>query len=220
MKVAEMAARLISQRSNQPFWDNAICSGVPMDQMLNEHLPWVRRHYTFIRWPDRSTQPPISWLIERVRENVIRTGAKLAVVDPWQEFDDEMPNWERNHSRYVGRVLQRFVGLAQELRVNIVLVVHPTKLKRDKDGKVQIPEGNEIADSVHFASRCDTGVTIDRANDQLDDMLLRVWKARNPRFAHYGDTVLRVDQHTHRIWPKPVEVGAGLTFRPHWANAD
>ena len=95
-----------------------------------------------------------------------------------------------------GRVVQSFVGLADELRVNLVIVAHPTKLKRDKDGVLQIPEGNEIADSRAFELRCDIGVTVHRANWQSEDMLVRVWKTKDPRFDQYGDTTLRLDTQT------------------------
>jgi hypothetical protein len=105
-------------------------------------------------------------------------------------------------------VIQQYVGMSVDLACNIVLVVHPTKLKRDKEGKIQVPEGDEIADSVHFFSRTDTGITIHRPNFHSQDMLVRVWKARNGRFASYGDTTVRLDPRTFRIWPRPVEAQA------------
>jgi hypothetical protein len=202
-----LASRLISQRAHEPFFGSLNQEQIPLEAVLQQHAPWVRQHFTFIRWPDRGTQPPASWVKNRIRENVRRTGAKLAIVDPWQEIDDEMPDRHPNHSRWLGRVVQSFVGLADELQVNLVIVAHPTKLKRDKDGKLQIPEGNEIADSRAFESRCDIGVTVHRASWDSADMLVRVWKAKDGRFGRYGDTTLRLDPDTQRIWPKPIPVG-------------
>ena len=206
MKPHIMASRLIGQRANQSFTGSAMVEQVPLDRAMDTYLPWVRRHFTFLRWADRATQPTITWLLERIRDVVQRTGAKLVIVDPWQEFDDEMPDRERNHSRWIGKQLQRFIGLTVELAVNIVMVVHPTKMKPDKEGKLPIPEGNDISDSIQFYSRSDSGTTIHRANFNSDEMLFRVWKVRDGRFARHGDTVLRVDPHTYRIYPKPVPV--------------
>lgn len=211
-KPAVLSTKLISQRAHQPFWSGPMIEGTPLDAVLGTYMPWVRRNFTFIRWPDRAIQPPVSWVKDRIRENVRRTGAKLVIVDPWQEFDDEMPNREYNHSRWLGKVIQGFVGLADELRANIVIVVHPTKLKADKDGKLPIPDGNDIADTRHFESRCDIGITVHRANLQSEDMLLRVWKVKDPRFGRYGETTLRLDPQTFRLWPKPVPAADGKNW--------
>lgn len=219
MRVTLMVARLIASRANRPFQSTTMVPGIEPEELVKEYLPWVRRHYTFIHWPDRSTQPTMSWVLERFRENIIRTGAKLAILDPWQEFDDEMPDFERNHSRWIGKVIQKFIGLCFELRCNIVIIAHPTKLKRNKDGKIEVPDGNDIADSVHFFSRCDTGFTIHRPNDQSSEMLLRIWKVREWRFARYGDTALAYRSDTHRIYPRPVEVEPhGVPILRHWQD--
>jgi twinkle protein len=191
-------ARMIAQHANLSF------PSMPLDQVM-QVMAWVRRHFSFIRWPDRSTMPTVSWLKGRICELTKRTGAKLVIVDPWQEFDDEMPDREYNHSRWLGKVIQGFVGITYELRINIVLVVHPTKLKRDKEGKMLVPEGDDIADTIHFASRCDTGITVHRPDVQSSEMLIRVWKARYGRFARYGDTTMRYDPVTCRLWPKLME---------------
>lgn len=206
MNVDVMMARLIAQSANQPFYPHPIVPHIPIEVALQDHAPWLRRHFTFVQWPDRATQPTLSWALERFRENILRTGAKLAILDPWQEFDDEMPDRERNHSRWIGKWLQRFIGLALETRCNVVIVAHPTKLSRDKEGKFVIPDGEEIADSRMFKSRCDIGLTVHRPNDQTEEMLVRCWKMRDARFARYGDTTVRYDPMTHRIWPRMVSV--------------
>lgn len=213
-----MSARLMAAYFNQPFWDSARGAGMAEDKIQSDYLPWTRRHYSFIRWPDRGTQPSVTWLKNRLRELVRRTGAKLAIIDPWQEFDDEMPERMHNASKWIGKVLQGFVGLADELKCNIVIIVHPTKLGRDKDGKTHIPDGNDIADSVHFYSRCDFGLTVHRTDMARDEMMLRVWKTKDARFCTYGDTVLRFDEATFRLWPKPAEVDLLQTAhtRVHW----
>lgn len=206
MKPMIMQARLIAARAHLPFHDTAMQAGIALDQIENVYSPWIRQHFTFLKWPDRATQPTITWLLDRIREIVLRTGAKLVVVDPWQEFDDEWPDRDHNLSRWIGKQLQRFVALAAELGCNIVIVVHPTKMRPGKDGKVPVPEGDDIADSRMFFSHCDIGLTVHRANLQSDEMMIKTWKTKDTRFARWGDTVVRIDPHTHRIWPKPTLV--------------
>jgi hypothetical protein len=51
-------------------------------------------------------------------------------------------------------------------------------------------------------------------------MLIRCWKARDKRFATPGDTLVRFDPTTTRIWPLPVEVDAlGEPNPQHWQDS-
>jgi hypothetical protein len=50
-------------------------------------------------------------------------------------------------------------------------------------------------------------------------MLLRCWKTKDWRLAQVGDTVLRYDPSTSRLWPVPVDVDA-LNPAPENYRAD
>jgi hypothetical protein len=171
----------------------------------------VRRHFSFIKWPSRGSQPPMSWVMERCREAILRTGAKLAIVDPWQEIDLEKPlRYDRNDTHWIGKRLQEWVGFAEDMRCNVMIVVHPSSQRnnRRKDGTYEIPDGYQIGDSQSFYSRCHVGLTVHRPSFERDEMLLRCWKTKDQRVATFGDTMFRYDQLTKRIWPLPVEVDA------------
>lgn len=219
VKVRRMVADLVSQHSSKPFFPGQ-SARVGMDEMLTDHVPWVRKHFSFVEWPDRTTQPPISWVLERFRENIRRTGAKLGIIDPWQEFDDEMPDREQNHSRWVGKVLQRVIGTGLDLACNLALVAHPMKLRRDRDGKFPVPGGYDIGDSQNFYSRPDIGLTIHRQDFDTDEMLLRIWKTKDKRYGVVGDVKLRFDRHTTRIQPKPVDTEAQAPGGRRWYADD
>lgn len=203
-----VVADIISQHTQKPFFPNKHVDRVGLEDVVEVNRTWVRRHFSFVHWPDRATQPTMSWVMVRFEELILRTGAKLAILDPWQEVDDEMPTtWRKTHSEWLGVVLQRWVGLAYRLRCNIILVVHPPKPReRNKDGTYPVPGGYDIGSSQGFFSRCNIGLTIHRPSTDRTDMLLRCWKTKDWRLAQVGDTLLRFDPSTSRLWPVPVDV--------------
>ena len=223
MRVDEMAADLMAARAKQPFHLHKLIDRIPETEVTAQHNPWIKKHFTFIQWKDRGSQPPLSWAFERVRENVIRTGAQLAIMDPWQEFDDEIPDGYRGTtSKWVGKRVQEAMGMVDELKVNLVLVTHPTKMRKiSGDESDRAPDGDDIAESVHFKSRCDVGLTIHRPKLETDTMKAIVWKSRNSRFSRYGSVEMRLDPATKRLFPRLQEV-SGPVERPSraWRDAD
>ncbi len=117
-----------------------------------------------------------------------------------------MPDRERNHSRWIGKRIHAFKMLAHRTRCNVVLVAHPTKLERNKDGEQRVPDGDNIADSRFFYSMSEIGFTVHRPDTMADGSFLDVWKARYRRFSHYGRAGFRVDGNTGRVFPALVDI--------------
>jgi twinkle protein len=212
-----LVRNLISFHANKPFYPVKGRERVDLEEVKRIHLPWVRRNFTFLYWDKVDEAPTISWLIQTVRNVVLQTGAKLVIIDPWQEFDDEMPmSWRREASKWIGRVLRRLRGLALELKVNLVLIAHPVKMKRDRNGKFAVPGGYDVGESQAFSSVPYLGITIHRPNlgadEEADEMDVHCWKTRDGRYGRVGKTSCRFDQHSHKLYPRPTvaEAVAGM----------
>lgn len=201
---------LISQRTQQPFFSNAHLERMDRATALMTNQEWVHKYWSFIAWPERGKPAPLTWLKETTRSAVKRTGAKLVIWDPWQEIDDEMPQgWRKTQTDWLGVVLQGCVGLAVELRTNIVLIVHPhTMREKNKDGSYPVPVGYDIGGGQNFYSRCDFGLTIHRPNFENSDMLVRSWKSKESYYVTVGDTMMRYNLSNTRITPQLVSVDA------------
>lgn len=219
MDADRVAIDLISQQAHKPFFPNAKVPRISKPEALEISLPWVRKHFSFIEPEDPTLPPKITWLLGRIREVVMRTGALLAVIDPWQELDDEMPDsWRQTTSRWILRCLQKIRGLAFELKINIAVVTHPKMTIRNKDGTTAIPDGYSIMDSQAFFSVAHIGLTIHRPGIEQSDMLIRTWKGKEGRFVRLGDSVVRFDETTTRIWPKPIDVAMYGQASQHWQD--
>jgi twinkle protein len=203
-KTADLVRNLVSFRVRKPFLSNRDGDRMTLEE-ADANLPWVHDHFTFLSWPhEKRGRPKISWVQERITELVKSTGAKLVILDPWQTFDDEMPlKWNKSQSDWIIDRLYDMQWLAEELTVNLVVVVHPKKTPPDKSGKRPVPEAYDIMGSQGFDSVADIGLSIHRPDLQTDEMQLRCWKMRDGRYGKPGDTFMRFDARTQGLYPRP-----------------
>lgn len=121
---------------------------------------WIDRQFVFIV-PDDDEDHTLLWLIERIKVAVLQRGAKLVVVDPWNEIEHARP-MGMSETDYVGESLAALRRLAVRLRIHLIIATHPTKLDRGKDGKTPIPTLYDASGSAHWANKPDVGIVIFR----------------------------------------------------------
>ena len=61
---------------------------------------------------------------------VSRKGVKVLVVDPFNRFEHQIPDWE-TETQYISRIFDEFSNFAVKHKVLLILVAHPTKLRRE-----------------------------------------------------------------------------------------
>ena len=65
---------------------------------------------------------------------VSRKGVKVLVVDPFNRFEHQIPDWE-TETQYISRIFDEFSNFAVKHKVLLILVAHPTKLRREPGSK-------------------------------------------------------------------------------------
>lgn len=124
---------------------------------------WIDRYFSFII-PGEDDDVTLPWLIERAATAILQYGAKIVVVDPYNEMDHERPA-DMSLTEYTGFAIKQFRKLANKYKVHVIVVAHPAKMRRDKDGKLPIPGLYDISDSAHFANKADVGIVVHREED-------------------------------------------------------
>lgn len=114
---------------------------------------FIERHFVFIV-PDDEDLANLAWVLEKAAAAVIRHGARILVIDPWNELDHDRPA-EVSLTEYTGRAIKEFKRLAKNLNVHVIVVAHPTKLQ-----KGERPSLYSISDSAHWANKPDVGIVI------------------------------------------------------------
>jgi twinkle protein len=137
---------------------------------------WIRQHFGFIV-PGDDDDVTLEWLLGVLKQAVLRKEAQLVIVDPWNEMDHTRPP-DMTLTEYTGFAIKQFKKFARKYRVHLIVVAHPTKMKRDKDGKYPVPSLYDISDSAHWANKPDVGIVIHRPDLSVNETTIKVAKAR------------------------------------------
>jgi twinkle protein len=109
----------------------------------------------------------------------------MLVIDPWNEIDSR-PNGI-SETEWVSLSLSKFRRWCRERSVTLLLVVHPRKLERDKDGKYPVPTAWDLAGSAHWRNKADAILTYWRDFEKENTAEIHVQKIR---FGYSGKPAL------------------------------
>lgn len=167
-------------------------------QSANEHKQadeWIDKHFTFIV-PSVDDDVTLAWCLERCRAAILRHGCKLIVIDPWNEMDHDFPDG-MSLTQYTGFAIKQFKKLARKYLVHVIVVAHPAKMQRNKDGSYPMPSLYDISDSSHWYNKADLGVVVHKPDP--GSTLIRVAKVRYYNvIGKPGDIALSFDDHSNR----------------------
>lgn len=170
---------------------------------ISEADRWIDKHFSFII-PQEDVDADLGWLLDKMAAAVIRHGADICVIDPWNEMDHARPVGQ-SLTEYVGWAIRQLKKFARQWNVYMVVVAHPAKLTRNKEGKFPVPALYDISDSAHWANKPDCGVIIHPTVTDEDGPYTRfiVAKSRyHDQIGKPGEAKLRFDASSSRFsWP-------------------
>lgn len=135
---------------------------------------WIDEKFTFIM-PSIDDDATLKWVLDKAEATIIRNHCKLIIIDPWNELDHDRPNG-MSLTEYTGFAIKQFKKLARKYLVHVIVVAHPAKMLRLKDGSYPIPSLYDISDSAHWYNKPDIGIVIHKNEDK--STLFRVQKCR------------------------------------------
>jgi twinkle protein len=158
---------------------------------------FTERRFCFIApEPDSESNHDIEWLLERAEAAVIRHGARIILVDPWNEIEHARHR-DETMTEYTSRAIRQIKDFSRRFDVLFIIVAHPTKGARQKDAHdVSL---YDISDSAAFANKADLGVVIARIGDLATENLTGVFirKVRyQPLAGRLGVVELAFDRAT------------------------
>ena len=120
-------------------------------------------------------------ILERAKFLVRRKGIKVLVIDPYNRLEDESEG--KNETKYISRLLDKLTNFAQQHDVLVILMAHPTKMQKNKDGEPEIPTLYDISGSANFYNKADFGIVVHR-NRLENTVEIYVKKVK---FRHLGE---------------------------------
>jgi len=133
---------------------------------------WINDMFSFIV-PSNEDYATLDWVMDRASAAVIRHGAKLIIIDPWNELDHTRPS-DQTLTEYTGFAIKEFKRFARKHQVHVIVAAHPAKMLPDKDGTIRMPSLYDISDSAHWANKADAGLVIWRGTDKMGNQISKV----------------------------------------------
>jgi twinkle protein len=169
------------------------------DAELRAADDWIDRHFSFIV-PSEDDEVTLLWVLERAAASIVQHGAKIVVIDPWNEMDHVRPP-DMTLTEYTGFAIKQFRKLAHKYQVHVIVAAHPAKQRKDDNGKIGIPSLYDISDSAHWYNKADVGIVVHRKGATADDpaVKIRIAKSRyHDEIGKPGDVEASFDPETRR----------------------
>lgn len=189
-------ASLMSLWAGEPFSSGMIDRMSPKTR--DEAKAWVQDHFVFIL--PLLKDFTVEGVLDLVSEVKSRRPVDGIVVDPWNELEHQRPN-NMNETEYVSQSLSFLRKYARAQDAHLWLVVHPTKLQKDRNTQTYpIPTLYDAHGSAHFRNKADMGVVVWRdLQDESKPTEIHVQKVRFKECGSVGIAELYYDRVTGRF---------------------
>lgn len=121
-------------------------------------------------------------ILDKAKFLVRRKGIKVLVIDPYNRLENQQGGG-RNETQYISETLDRLTNFAQQNDLLVILMAHPTKLPKNKDGVIEAPTLYDISGSANFYNKADFGIVVHR--NRIDNTTeVHIQKVK---FRHLGE---------------------------------
>lgn len=127
------------------------------DDEIRRADAWINERYLFLVHPDQ--RPTLSWFLEMAEVAVIRHGARIIQVDPWNRMEAERPPGE-SETEYIGRCLREIHSFAHDMNCHVQILAHPAKMDSKRRGEA--PGLEDISGSKNWENMVDQGFVVHR----------------------------------------------------------
>ncbi len=185
-------ADLLEQYTGLPFNEGPHPRMTP--RQMERGLDWISEHFRFIAPPQE----------QETVERLVRAAEASSpwhnglYIDPWNELNHGFVESKISETEYVSRSLKRLRRYASNHNVHVVIVAHPMKLQKDREGKYPIPTPYDVAGSAHWRNKADCALTVWRDEAKPGETTVYVQKIRRKAVGRIGAVELKYDVVTGR----------------------
>lgn len=197
------ASKLIEKFTGKRFSRNTLSFGEYKE--VKEHL---EQDFFFI-CPSENFR--VDTILDRAKYLVRRRGIKSLVIDPYNRIESEQGN--RSETLYISELLDKLTNFAQRNDLLVILMAHPTKQPRNKDGVIEAPTLYDISGSANFFNKADFGIVVHR-NREENIVEVHVQKVKFRHLGEVGTALFKYNINNGRYVPYTVGV------EPEWDNGN
>jgi len=111
-----------------------------------------------------SVDVTLDGILEKALELVKRKGINGLLIDPWNYIEHKIPTGY-TETQYISESLTKIKSFALQHQIHIIVIAHPTKMKKEQNGKYEVPNLYSISGSAHWFNKTDNGICVYRNFD-------------------------------------------------------
>lgn len=188
--LAYHASKLIEKFTGKRFNRQSLTFGEY--KQVKEH---IEQDFYFIAPTDNYR---VDNILEKAKYLVRRRGIKALVIDPYNRLESEQGT--RNETQYISELLDKLTNFAQRNDILIILMAHPTKQPRNKDGVIEAPTLYDISGSANFFNKADFGIVVHR-NRTENTVEVHVQKVKFRHLGECGTALFKYNLNNGRYTP-------------------
>ena len=188
--LAYHASKLIEKFTGKHFNKSYLSYGEY--RQVKEH---IENNFFFIS-PSESYK--VDTILERAKYLVRRRGIKALVIDPYNRLESEQGR--KNETQYISELLDRLTNFAQQNDILIILMAHPTKQTKNKEGVIEAPTLYDISGSANFFNKADFGIVVHRNRIQ-NNTEVHIQKVKFKHLGECGTALFRYNLNNGRYTP-------------------
>lgn len=161
-------------------------------KQVKEHL---EQNFYFIAPTDSYR---VDNILEKAKYLVRRRGIKALVIDPYNRLESEQGG--RSETQYISELLDKLTNFAQRNDILIILMAHPTKQPKNKDGVIEAPTLYDISGSANFFNKADFGIVVHR-NRIENTVEVHIQKVKFRHLGECGTALFKYNLNNGRYTP-------------------
>lgn len=151
---------LIQKAIGRNFWKDVDGRPRISPQDIERYIKWANEKI-YITLPENGEEADWDWIFEKFKEQMYSFGVNIFIIDAFNKI--RLP--KGNKIDEIGDVLSRLTSFCQINNVSVLLVAHPTKMKKNDSGLYEVPTLYDVAGSADFRNQTHNGFAIHRYFD-------------------------------------------------------
>ena len=165
--------------------------GKRMRDMTTEEITLAMEYLMgHFAWMDFE-EPSLDLIIKDAKDEFKENPYDCLVIDPWNAV---------THSRgssmiheYLAQALTKVIRIARSQKILVIIIAHPSKPVKDKEGKIGIPTLYDIADGAMWRNKADYGIIFHRPDMKKDEIMVCVQKIKQKWMGRVGEIMMDYD---------------------------
>ena len=155
-------SNFIQKAVGKPFFKDIQGVKKVTKEDINRYVNWANEKL-YITLPENGDTPDWDWILEKFKEQMLIYGVDIFVIDA---FNKVLLPKGMSKKDAIDETLTKITSFAQSNNVIVLLVAHPTKMKKSEKGVYDTPTLYDVSGSSDFRNQTHDGYCIYRYFDE------------------------------------------------------